>query len=447
MFGGSISAGCAVELEAGADEFLLPRWLIVNNFRRQRIKMQRNKMRKALTLTALMLISASFAQAKTLEELLVEKGVITKGEAKMAASAPGTVVYNKGVRWDFSDKKFSGQINTFIQTRYTYTDGDEDFGAKNTSGFDVTKARIIASGTVLDKEFSYRLEGDLGNSQTGSSATYKDAYLTWNACDWLELKMGQFKSMISRQALNNDHALQFADHSGASDYFDNGRQQGLAAKLKSPDMPVWVSAAIFNGQSTGEGQGRGGLDTNHNVYVNVGWDVMGSMNNMEEGDIDGTEDAALTAGVSYSFAKNKLDSGTGDTVTSDTDNTNTVGVNVSFKYEGWGFHGEYFVRNDNPDVGSDVTPQGFYTQLGYFVLPGELELAARYSLVDCDDGTASGICSGIDSVNQVDVSANYFFWRHQFKAQFGYRFENEKGLDGGDDQNTNQLVFNVVGYF
>ncbi len=400
-------------------------------------------MRKALTLTALMLISASFAQAKTLEELLVEKGVITKGEAKMAASAPGTVVYNKGVRWDFSDKKFSGQINTMIHTRYTYTDADEDFGAKSTSSFDVTKARIIASGTVLDKEFSYKLEGDFGNSASGSGASYKDAYLAWNACDWLELKMGQFKSMVSRQALNSDSSLQFADRSTASDYFDDGRQQGLAAKLKAPDMPVWVTAAMFNGQSTGEGSNTSGLDTQHNAYLAVGWDVMGSMNNMEEGDIDGTEDAALALGASYSFAKNDVVT---DLVTDEVD-TNTVGVNASFKYQGWGANAEYYVRDDEPDSGNDSTSQGYYVQAGYFVMPGELELAARYSSIDCDEGAASGICSGWDNVNTVDVSANYYFWRHQLKAQLGYRFEELAALGDGDDQNTNLIIFNVVGYF
>ena len=404
-------------------------------------------MRKALTLTALMLLSASVSQAKTLEELLVEKGVITKGEAKMAASAPGTVVYNKGVRWDFSDKKFSGQINTMIHTRYTYTDADEDFGAKSTSSFDVTKARIIASGTVLDKEFSYKVEGDLGNSESGSSATYKDAYIAWNACDWAELKMGQFKTFVSRQALNSDSTLTFADRSLASDYFDKGRQQGLAATFKPADMPVALSAGIFNGQSTGEGTGKSGLDTQHNAFVAVTWDAMGSMNNMEEGDIDGTEDAALTLGASYAFAKNDLTTGSGDTLATSEVDTNTIGVNASFKYQGWGAHAEYFVQNDEPEAGEDVTPQGFYAQLGYFVLPGEMELAARYAMVDCDEGAAGGVCSGQDTVNQVDVTANYHFWRHQLKAQLGYRFEQINALGAGDDEKTNQIVFNVVGYF
>jgi len=403
-------------------------------------------MRKALTLTALMLLSASVSQAKTLEELLVEKGVITKGEAKMAASAPGTVVYNKGVRWDFSDKKFSGQINTMIHTRYTYTDADEQSGVKNTSGFDVTRARIIASGTVLDKEFSYKVEGDFGASDQGSKASYKDAYLAWNACDWLELKMGQFKTMTSRQALAGDSTLEFADRSAASDYFDKGRQQGLAAKFTAPDMPISVTTAIFNGQSSGEGRNTGPVDTRHNGFIAVAWDAMGSMNTMEEGDIDGTEDAALNVGAAYSFSKNGVTSTTAG-VANTTVDTNTSSVNANFKYQGWGVNAEYFVENDSPKSGEDVTPQGFYTQVGYFVLPGELEIAGRYSLVDCDSGKASGICSGIDNVNQADVTANYHFWRHQLKAQLGYRYTSLNGLDGADDEQTNQIVFNVVGYF
>ena len=81
------------------------------------------------------------------------------------------------------------------------------------------------------------------------------------------------------------------------------------------------------------------------------------------------------------------------------------------------------------------------------MLPGEMELAARYSLISCEDGKASGICSGSDDVNQVDVTANYHFWRHQLKAQLGYRCEQLSGLDAAEDQKTNQIIFNVVGYF
>lgn len=401
-------------------------------------------MRKLILLTAIMLLVPAVSQAKTLEELLVEKGVITQGEAKSAASAPGTVVYNKGVRWDFSDKKYSGQINTMVHTRYTYLDLDENAGGKNTSSFDVVQARIIASGTVLDKEFTYKVEGDFVGSSDASGAKspfLKDAYISWHACDWADIRMGQWKTGISRQFVTSEQNMQFPDRSAASNYFSFGRQTGIMGNFKAADLPVQISAAMYNGDSAGEGQNRSGVDTRHNAFLNLRWDAMGEMNAFEEGDIDGTEDAALNLGAAYAY------SDTGD------NHINTVNVDVNFKYQGWGVHGEYYVQDINPeDDGDSVSPQGFYVQVGYFLVPGEFELAARYSLVDCDSGAAGdngGVtCAGNDSVNAADLSANYFFWRHQLKAQLAYGYENQKPEDNSaDDINNNKIIFQVAGYF
>ena len=69
-----------------------------------------------------MLIPA-VSNAATLEELLVEKGVITKGEASASMHAGNAKVYwNKGTRLEFPDTGFTAKFNTQIQARYRFND-------------------------------------------------------------------------------------------------------------------------------------------------------------------------------------------------------------------------------------------------------------------------------------------------------------------------------------
>ena len=408
-------------------------------------------MRKLIMLTAIMLLVPAVSQAKTLEELLVEKGVITKGEAAAAsASAPGSVSYAKGVRWEFSDKKVSGKLSTMIRTRWTFTDYDKDDSAhtKNTSSFDVTQARLIASGDVLDKEFSYFLQGDfVGDSSSDGkkSASLKDAYITYHACDWADVAMGQHKTGISRQFNTSDVDLQFPDYSVVSDYFSLGRQAGAWFSTKSPDAPLTLAAAIYNGESDGEGTNKSGLDTNHTAVLNARFDT-GTINPFVESDIDGTQDLAASFGVAAAFSDAKNDLiGAGSTA----DNSVfTLDVDAIAKYQGWSFAAEYFYRSiDSDQVSEKINPSGFYAQAGYFVDP-QIELAARYGYLTCDNGAGPGLCAGNESVKSVDVSANYYFLGNQLKAQLAWALlsENPENSDGSD-LNTDRIIFNVSGLF
>lgn len=409
-------------------------------------------MRKLIMLTAIMLLAPAISQAKTLEDLLVEKGVITKGEAKTAAaSAPGSVHYAKGVRWDFSDKEVTGSLSTMIRTRYTFTDFDKDDTAnrRNTSSFDVTQARLIASGTVLDKEFSYMLSGDfVGDSgSNGKSAALKDAYITYHACDWADLNMGQGKTGFSRQFNVSDMDLQFPDESAVSSYFNLGRQAGAWTSLKPADMPVTIGAGIYNGESDGEGVNRSGRDTYHTGVLNARWNGAGAIDPFVESDVNNSEELGMSLGAAAYFAQAKNDIiGAGSAATTD-----LFGVNLDaiMKYQGWSVAAEYYFSDvDSDQAGGDSKPMGFYAQAGYFIMPSEFELAARYGRISCDDGTAVGDCAGNNDISQVDVSANYYFWGNQLKAQLAWAHLNENPENSSaNDISTDRIIMAVSGLF
>ncbi|MBX7143712.1 MAG: OprO/OprP family phosphate-selective porin [Oligoflexia bacterium] len=400
-------------------------------------------MRNVAMIASLLLLAPAVSHAKSLEDLLVERGVLTKAEAQAASGSSAAKVYWKdGSRFDFPDTGFTAKINTFVQTRYQFTDND---GAPNTSSFSINKARLIVSGTAMNEEFNYYVQGDFigsANSDGEKVAALKDAYLQWNTCDMTNVRMGQWKTPVSRQYNTSDHAIQFADRTVASDYFDLGRQSGLMGTAKLMDGNLVLAAGIFNGLSDGEGINRGGVDTKHTGTLSARWSAMGKMNPFEEGDYDWTEDAALNIGATYAYSSASSASFGGDFDQQD------VSVDANLKYNGWSFHGELYTETQDPDAGEKGEPLGFYTQVGYFFMPKKMEIAARYGLVDCDDGKAAGsVCSGNDKVNQVTVGLNYYWWRHNLKAQLNFDHVNERVLGDADDVNTNKWIFQLSSYF
>jgi phosphate-selective porin OprO/OprP len=399
-------------------------------------------MRNVTVLASLLLLVPAVSQAKSLEELLVDRGVITKGEAQAAGSSAAKVYWKDGSRFDFPDSGFTAKINSFIQTRYQFTDNDE---SENVSSFSVGKARIILSGSALHEEFKYYISSDfVGTSGVDGEkvASLRDAYLQWSTCDNMSLRMGQWKTPVSRQYNTSDHALQFADRSQASDFFDLDRNQGASAMWDLMDGDLQVAVGAWNGASDGEGINRGGVDTNHTGTASVRYNVMGKMNAYNEGDVDWTEDTAVNVGATYAYSDASAAALGGDFTQDD------ISVDANLKYKGWSFHGEFFYENQDPDAGVKAEPMGFYTQIGYFLEPKKWEIAARYGLVDCDDGKVSrGDCSGNEKVNQVTVGINHYWWKHNLKAQLNYDHVNERVLGEGDDINTNKWLLQLSSYF
>lgn len=403
-------------------------------------------MRIVKILLVVLLLAPAISQAKTLEDLLVEKGVITKGEAGSAGGGGVNWSWNNGTRADHLAQGFTATSAVFIQTRYTFTDNED--GLENTSSFDVNKARIVLSGTAVNNEFSYYLQPEFA----GDSASLRDAVIAWHACDWATIKTGQFKTGVSRQFNNSDWKLQFPDRSIASDTFNLGRQQGAAIWTDWNEGQVKLGAGLYNGESTGEGINSTGVDTNHTGVLNLRFNVMGEMDPYSEGDVDYTEDTAVNVGAAYAFSDGSADSfGTG----AEDFNKDMLSVDVNVKNQGWSLHGEFFWASlEGDDSTNESEPLGFYAQLGYFIEPKTLEIAARYAFVDCDDGAGSAfgdVCdrfdgAATDNSNEVTVALNHYWWKHNLKGSVAYSLVNKDPSGDGDGENTTRWLLQLSAY-
>lgn len=405
-------------------------------------------MRKSLIVAAALLLAPAVSQARTLEDLLVEKGVITRAEAKAATSTAAPKVYwNEGTRFEFPDTGFTAGIATFLQERYTFTDADEAWGQQNSSSFEPIKARIIVSGTALDKEFSYFLQADFVGTTIGDSnkksPTLKDAYVQWNACDWGALRMGQYKTFVSRAYGTPDQYTLLPITDIASSAFNVGRQSGLTGYWWTEDKMIEARWGLFNGLSDGEGENRPGVDTKIMSVLGLRVNPVGKMNAYEESDLGFTQDIAASFGLGWAWGHGN-DSGYDTKV-------HSFSVDGNMKYQGFSLNGEVYVASlDTKQTDSDETPTGFYVQGGYLFTP-KAEVAARFAMVDCDEGKAWGMCSGMDGYTETTVGLNYYFWKHYLKASLAFVANTarlaEKPVDGDRDEGTYRYMFQLSSYF
>lgn len=394
-------------------------------------------MLKIITAFTLGLLAPVIIQAQTLEDLLVEKGVITKGEVTSARASIGgsKVYYRGGTRFEFPVSGFTSKINVQLQHRYEFTDQDSKAESKNSSSFRTRRARLQLSGTALNKEFSYKLQTDFVGDSSEDGARVpdlRDAYISWQASDWAWLKTGQWKTALSRQFNNSSSKLQFPDRSIASEEHDLGRQQGIGTGGKLGKL-TWTAAA-FNGLSEGEGRNRPGVDTKVAGVASLRWAAMGEMNAYEEGDIDATGSHVISLGAGAAWSEDEL--------ATDVNKNLNISADANWKYQGWSAHGEYFYREEDFDFSEDLETNSFYGQIGYFLEPQRWEIAGRYSLVNFDDAAEA------DSTEEWSASVNYYWWKHQLKAQLGYTYliEDFSTVDSPDLE-TKLWIFQVSSWF
>ena len=400
---------------------------------------------KKLGLSALagVVLMAGPCFGASLEDLLAEKGLISKGEAGAVTSAASSKVYYKnGTRIEFPDAGFTSGFFVLLRERYTFTDNEDK---DDTSSFEQKTARIYMTGTALHNEFAYSLMADfVGKTSNGENVpVMKDMFIDWRPSDWAELRMGHWPTFFTRQFPNNPGKITFPDFALATNYFTHGRQNGASFMLKSPDK-VWnLRGGIFNGNSDGEGEATPGVDEKNLMILSLRTTPLGEIDPWEESDLNYSQDPGLTMAVAYAYGQNENSI---DDVLIDSD-VNSVGADLMFKYAGFSLAGEFFYRNIDADQYSDsIDPLGFYLQSGYFLLPKKFELAARYSMIDCDNGRAPGLCSGNDQVNEVTAALNYYFWGNGVKATLAFVALNENGYgsgESGNDVNTNRWIFQM----
>jgi phosphate-selective porin OprO/OprP len=374
--------------------------------------------------------------AKTLEEVLKEKGVITEADFKeVTAVKPVAYQPGKGFTFTSPDARFQLSLGGRGQFQYQYLDKDEVNGpVQDVSVWKIRRFKVYMGGYAFTQDLTYRVQVDLAKS--GTAQQLDDAWINYRFTDAAQIQAGQFKMPFSREELTSDGALQFVDRASAVDFFKPSYDIGAMVQGRAAGGKFAYSAGLFNG--TGQ---SGTRTTNSGAWAaRVVFNPFGEMR-YSEADLENTPSPLLSLGANYFANTLKRNSnstfldttsstppyagtsgwlGKDATGTAIFDNTErvdvgTYGFDAAFKWRGLFVQGEYFGgKADGETTGHTVHASGYYGQAGYFLLPKKLEVAARYSSVDPNREKTR------DLQVQVTGAVSYYFEGHNLKLQGDY---------------------------
>lgn len=398
-----------------------------------------------LALTA----AAQNAQAKSLEEVLKEKGVITEADyADILKSAPKSkpVDYKLGKGFTFTspDEKFQLSLNGNLQLLYTYQQND-GVGKEPKSEWKLRRIKTGFSGYAYSKDLTYKVLlnwAELGGS-TNSTKVLEEAYLNYKIVDEAQIQVGEDKVQYGRQEITSSGAQQFVDRSFVVNAFKPSYDIGLnfhgdvMKGLFKYDLQ-WVGG---KGQNTTS-------STNNNAYnIRLAVNPLGEMK-YSEADLDMSAKPLLGIGTSYYHNTLKLTS-TADAAAKITNafetnnnsyagssgwlgknasvfqlapaagkflsqnvNINTFETDMAFKWMGLSAQAEYFWGEGVGQTNNKtVISNGFYVQAGYMVLPKQVELAMRYAWMDYNRSKTN------DNQTEVTGAVSWYPKGHNLKIQ------------------------------
>jgi phosphate-selective porin len=364
------------------------------------------------------------AQARTLEEILKDKGVIT-AEDYVEASKDSQAAYTpfKGLTATSADGNSSFNIGGYAQLLYRYT-GYEDSAKDAKSDFNTRRFKLVMKGTLLSKNVGYKFQGD-----ASSGFRTEDAFIFYRFSTPLTLQAGQYKPPQSRQELTSAGQQLFPERSLANDTFNLGRDQGIQASGSFSNSLINYRIGLFNGN----GPNTSNPNSEHMVTGRMDIDPLGAYT-MDEAGRPGDK---LLINIGASFAQQKVgpsDAGSGFSTDNDVMDvvlnldslsaaqfTAAFGddltwllytTNLNANWMGATFAGEYFNLNASPSLGSDWTSDGYYLQASYQMTP-KLELAVRHSAIASTDTDAY---ARFDK-NETQFGVNYYFAKHNLKLQ------------------------------
>jgi hypothetical protein len=313
--------------------------------------------------------------------------------AKSGDAMGANVSYTKGMGFGFKtgDGFFALNLGGLFQFVYTGYDNDD---ARDTNNFDVEENRLILQGYAFDPNLAYYVEFD-----ADGSVTLLDAYIDYNVCDWSMIRAGNFKLPYGRQNLTHESDRAFADRGPVAAAFNLDRDVGLMFHdvlnvQEGGDAAFEYAVGIWNG----EGRNSSMNDNNWMAWGGrMGIHPFGAVPYVE-GDWTGADEPKFALAGSYFSHKNAMD----------TDFT-AWEIDGVLTWANFFLLAEYFENEMDPEGSGSADNDGWYVQGGYMVVPGQVEIIARYGQVDFDE------YYGLDEMKEWSVGVVYYVDGHHLK--------------------------------
>ena len=323
---------------------------------------------------------------------------------------------------------FEIQVKSWIQFRHhafarDVTSWIDNAGVvrpvRNRNAFDMERARLTFAGYAIDPRFTYFLQLD-GDTDGRHGVDFFDYLWQWRFSDVLSIAVGKRKVPASRQWLLGARRTRFVDRPMVNDFFRPDRTVGIFAIGKIGSLGHY-QAMVGNGYRTSNLPNS--VTDNRFTFAGTNYyDPLGPFGKWLT-DYEYSCDPLVRIGHSFSYSPQTEDTLGNPLAETDflrlVDGTRinqigalapgaTVsnfdlyfyGVDFAWKYRGWSFNSELFLRWIEQIEGNGIIPvnelfqRGYYVEGGRFLIPKKLDFNVRYGQVSGAFGNASEISAG-----------------------------------------------------
>lgn len=383
---------------------------------------------------------------KSLAGALLAVTLVLIGQGARAEEGGPQIYYKDGVHIDSADGNYTLQLQGRFAARFTAT---RNQAAASSDSFTIPRGEIRMEGNVLTKKLKYGFEMNLATRAASSTATVcsssgaatgicpggaatvvttptttglatlNDFYLDYQHNDTFGIKFGQFKVPFLMQQLTSATRQQFVDRSLGTGFFDLGRDIGASFHGDILNYHANYHVFVMNGDGANTLNANKGLLLGGRIEV----PILGQYKPVES-DVDYSESPNLGLGVAYAYNQRVAALGTGGTSVPANVKASLGTLDIGYKWHGLSIQAAAMITRTHSRTVANVTNWGYNGQVGYFLIPKHLELAAR---------TSAGIFSGA-TANQHEYAGgvNYFFKGHSIKWQTDYALlRNTRGAAAG----------------
>lgn len=343
---------------------------------------------------------------------------------------------------------FTLNVNGLLQARFTHfgTQNTASFGAidHTSNNFDVYLGRLYFSGNVVDPTIHYWFTLQGTTVANGSGITLLDGEISKTFNPFLTIETGRFWSAYTYEYYVDIGKYMFPDLSAAEWAFSLGRQIGVRASGKVDKLGYSLSVT-----NSTPGSDVGFTENTRSQLATVlhfDYDILAPYGYQET---DPNPAGAPLPELSIWASGMYNDVAYASAFQNDQAGDKTFGGTTSINYR-YGYlsaqASAYFKATEANE--SALTPHGAFNsygwqeQLGYYVLPGKVELAERVDQIHWGapqipftGGYETQWWSGptnfpFKQLTEITGDVNYYFAGHYAKVQGEYSYMPGVGFDG-----------------
>lgn len=401
---------------------------------------------KKILLLLIALFTVGITSAQSTDDvlnLLIEKGLVKQNDAdsiRADYALKQQEVKEKQKTFNIlSSQKLA--IGGYLQTRYQSL---QEKGKPD--GFDIRRARFDIKGN-FSPSWEYRLQTDFA-----VNTKIIDAYFAYKPYDFLKITGGQFLIPFSLESTTADSGLETIDRAQATGLVR--RNKDVLGDQNGRDIGLQLSGSLFK-----TGSNRFILDYYLAYFNGQGVNIGADKNDYKDlaARIISHPLSFLDFGVSYSNGYDNWATTAAKDIAYNTDKTiKTLPTNAIFtnqlqtrfaadlaiNYNDFTLRAEYIQAQQGTYVKNGTTIQdGWYAQVGYFVLPKKLQFVAKYDTYDpAKNSLGNTYNAKYENTTFYTLGANYYP-NNFVKFQINYKHKNEFSINKDEIVAQLQLKF------